>query len=365
MLVLPGQRPVFEDGSSSYPFRSIKKAIDKGKAGKYCTISLKLTKGIFSFDAGMNTSNLTIVGTERDGTIIRDGIFSNGSVTLKLENLTLSGEASHLLQVNGGELDLKKVRVLGYRFRPDLINRKPFAIGLNNTKANIVGLEILDSTQPAIRIDGTKARVKATLVSVHNTHALPPDTNEIPVPYRAAIEITNGAIANFLITDVHDVDYSGIMVSMSASLYAAQIATYSVKKTHSTIASGVYGYNAKVVQVNGFWSRYSQAGMTAFKTPFTLQNGVITKNQWGFVSYNNDINNDQYDTYKCVTQMNVSLVGNLVVPGLISGWDDLPVPNEPMPVPPPFDPKNPAPPHPPMPPQAELPLPICPKAERL
>jgi hypothetical protein len=232
-------------------------------------------------------------------------------------------------------------------------------------RANITGLEIIDSTQPAIRIEGAKARVKATLVSVRNTFALAPDTNQIPVPFSAAIEITNGAVANFLITDVRHVDYVGIMVSMNASLYAAQITAYGVKTTHSTIASGVYGYKAKVVQVNGFWSRFNKAGMTAFHSPFTLQNGTLTNNQWGFVEYNDDIDNNDYDTFKCVTMMNVNLEGNSVVPGFLSANDDLPVPNQPLPVPPSIDPKNPSPPYPPTPPKADVPLPICPKAERL
>jgi hypothetical protein len=134
LIILPGQRPVFEDGSTAHPFRSIKKAIDKGRSGQYCNITLKLTKGTFTFDAGVNTSNLTIIGTERDSTIIRGGIFSVGSVILNLENLTLSGEAPHMLQMNDGELILKKIRVIGYRFIPDLVNKKPFAIGLNNVK---------------------------------------------------------------------------------------------------------------------------------------------------------------------------------------------------------------------------------------
>lgn len=333
---LPGGRPPREEGTVLFPFRSIKKAAEIGAQRKYCTTTLRLSNGVYKHDGSPNYFNLTIIGENRDKTIIEGGLYSYGPVSLTLEKLSVRGSAARLILVQGGELKAKEIAVLNYQYLPrHPQHQRPTAIGIMNAKASITGLYAEGGHQPTLRAEGSKSRVKATLVIIKNTvTSSGADTSEsTPARNAAAIEVTDHAIANLLITDIKNVQYAGIQVDRGASLYAAQLYLRGIYKSSintKTTISGLFLTQAKNVHLNGFRIHQStQAGIVAVSTFVTLQKGVISHNEYGIVDRNgSDINGvNGYNTIKCTTSLDVDYFTNATPY----------IPNDDLPLPPPID----------------------------
>lgn len=360
----PNGTPPIQDGTPQHPFGDIREAYFFGAFRKDCTVKLQLRDGIYpSVDLTM-FNNLEIRGQNRYKTILRGGLYFYGQNTLTVKDVTFQVNSARALLVQGGKFFGERISVSNYKFKPNNEHKKPTAVGFMNAQAKITGLEILGGEQPALRIEGEKSRVSVFGLAVANTKAT---THFVDDPsqsnYGAAIEVVNKSLANFMMTDIRNVELGGIFVLGGAQLYAAQIGIAEVKKSpvlNTNVGPhGLAAVYAKSVQLNGV--RISYIPMVALlisETRSSVQKAIVAKSEYGLYIARSGPDTGGYDTIKCVTE-GVNFNDGNHYPLTYSGY--LPVPEAPLPLPPvPGD----GPPPPPSPTPTPPPV-ICPKVERI
>ncbi len=368
----PGGRPPFQNGTPESPYGSFSLAYEKAKELKACTIRIKFLEGVYALGEFSSFSTLEVSGANRYKTIVKGGFLGLGG-GLSISNLTITGTGSRAIAGRLGFLKVDKVTVKDFSFKPSFLFKAPAAIELINTSGVISGVEVLGGHQPAIRIAGKKATAKVSGLYIKGTRLISGFSYpESPAPpyfpvHAAAIEVSDHAIANFLLTELRDVRYMGIMLFSGAEVYAASLSVNYVAEELKRAqgarfgADAVFAHGAGGLQMNGFrLVSASRSGLMLVASKATLQNGKLVSNTYGVVARNANFDGSEFDIQQCVLNSTVDYFKN-ETPYLPDG--DLPVPNKPMPVPC-FD-DMPACKGPPPPPSQAPPLPNCPTVKRL